>query len=97
MVREMYGEMLPAFGPVSSFIGGAHGFPDWGQRQWITGYFYSGTITSEEARTILHDNNIQYVFWGSDEKNLTRTTTLYPDILQPIFKNNEVTIFKVLP
>ncbi len=94
MVREYMGEMLPAFGPVRSFIGGAHGFPDWPERQLLAQRFFTGSLSDQEAQKILTENDIDYIFWGPDERSLTQTETLYPNLLQPIFSNSDVTIYK---
>lgn len=95
MVREYFGEIIPGFANVRVFIGGPHGFPDWGERQWISQRFFSGEYTDEEARLILQDNDISYVFYGPDEKLLTTTAEFYPALLEPVYTNPTVTVYKV--
>lgn len=95
MVREYFGEILPGFANVRVFIGGPHGFPDWGERQWISQRFFSGEYTEEEAIRTLKDNDISYVFYGPDEQALNTTGTLYPTVLTEIFANPTVRVFKV--
>lgn len=95
MVREFYGEILPAFGTIRSFIGGPHGWTDWPERQWLANRFFSGELPYEEAVKLLSENDISYVFHGPDEQSLTTTGNFYPNILTSVFHNSSVTIYKV--
>lgn len=95
MVKEYFGEMLPAFGPVSVYIGGGHGFTDWLERRWIAEHFYKAQLSDKDARELLQKEHITHVFWGPDEKSFSNTTTLYPTILESIFTNSDVTVYKV--
>ncbi len=95
MVREYFGEIIPGFANVRVFLGGPHGFPDWGERQWLTTRFFSGELQEEEARKLLADNDISYVFYGPDERSLTTSSTFYPSLLVPAFTNSAVTVFRI--
>lgn len=95
MVREYFGEMLPAFGPVSVFIGGGHGFRDWLERQWISQHFYKGLLSDNDAKELLQKERITHVFWGPDERSLLQATTFYPTVLEPLYVNNDVSVFQV--
>ncbi|OGG11948.1 hypothetical protein A2Z00_04025 [Candidatus Gottesmanbacteria bacterium RBG_13_45_10] len=95
MVRESFGEIITGFANVRVYIGGIHGFPDWLQRQWLANRFFSGTLPPQEALDFLHANDITYVFYGPDEQSSTTQSPLYPSVLQPIFQNQSVTVFKV--
>lgn len=59
--------------------------------------FYSNNLSVEEAKSILRKNNISYIIWGPDEKEITSET---PDItelkysfLETAYKNPKVIIF----
>jgi hypothetical protein len=95
MVREPFGEVLPAFANIRVYIGGIHNFPDWLSWQWIAGRFFSGTMTDEEVKTVLSTADISYVFYGPDEKAINTTGTLYPKYLTPVFSNSAVTVYAV--
>lgn len=96
MVREYFGEIIPGFANVRVFIGGPHGFPDWGERQWIANRFFTGEYSEADARQVLTDNDIAYVFYGPDEQALTTTSEFYPSLLVPVYNNPTVTVFKVI-
>lgn len=96
LVREYMGEILPAFGNIRVMIGGPHGFPDWGERQWLTNRFFSGELSEAEARTLLSENDIDYVFFGPDERALLTQPTLYTDtLIKPVYTTATVTIYEV--
>lgn len=95
MVKEYFGEMLPAFGPVSVFIGGGHGFTDWLERRWIAEHFFKAQLTDKDALELLQNENITHVFWGPDEKSFSNQASLYPSILESMYENSDVTVYKV--
>lgn len=96
MVREYFGEILPAFADIRVFIGGPHGWPDWPERQAITMQFFSGTMSDTDALALLHREDISYVFMGPDEQTINVTGTLYPTILTPVFTTGSVSVYRVL-
>ena len=49
-----------------------------------------------DARQVLTDNDIAYVFYGPDEQALTTTSEFYPSLLVPVYNNPTVTVFKVI-
>ncbi len=93
MVMKYVGEIIPAYDSVRVFLGETPGALDWQERYDIAVRFYSGLLTDSEARTILRQENISYVYWGQDEKVFSKTPTLYPNVLIPVFQNPAVTIF----
>lgn len=95
LVREQYGEIIQAFANVRVFIGGPHEFPDWLERQWLATRFFSGELSDIEARQLLNDNDISYVFYGPIEQSLTTTGTFYPALFSPVFTNDTVTVFEI--
>jgi uncharacterized membrane protein len=49
----------------------------------------------DEVRKFLRTYAISYVFFGPEEQYSTLTPTLYPDVLDVIYQNPEVTVYKV--
>jgi hypothetical protein len=95
LIREQFGESIPAFADVRVYVGGIHNYPDWLDRQAQAAHFFSGRMTDEEAGIFLKNSDISYVFYGPDEKTVNETGDLYPNILQSIFSNSDVTIFRI--
>jgi hypothetical protein len=89
------GNSIPAYTPVRVFLGTSDGTSDWTERYTIARTFYEGTMNREEATQFLKQNNISYVFYGPEEKSLTRTTMFYPGILGSVFQNADVAIYSV--
>ncbi len=90
---KYFGEIIPAYATVRTFLGETPGALDWDERYFEAVRFYSGLLTDSQARDILLRENISYVYWGQDEKEFFKTTALYPNILVPVFQNPAVTIF----
>jgi hypothetical protein len=95
MVMNHFGEILPEFAPVRSYIGSTPGYVDWSERYYIASTFFSGTQTEEQAKEILEKEDISYVYFGDAEKYFNTTGTLYPTLLTPVFETPTVTIYKV--
>lgn len=96
MVLPRIGDLLPAYIPIRVYQAQPHdGDKYWlAQRGW-SHLFYTGEMSQDNLRGFFTDNNISYVFYGPEEKTATLTPTFYPDVLEVIFQNPEVTIFKV--
>jgi len=95
MVMNHFGEIIPEFAPVKSFLGSTPGFSDWPERYYIAGAFYSGEMTDEQAVNTLITEHISYVYYSDEEKYYNKTGTLYPNVLTPIFDQAGVTIYKI--
>ena len=94
LVREHFGNIITAFADVRVFLGAYH-FPDYPERSWLADRFLSGALSDTDAKTLLHDNDIQYIFYGPEEQERNTTGTLYPDILSPIYTTDSVTVFAI--
>lgn len=55
--------------------------------------FFSGTLSDKDASDYLNRNSIKYIYWGYQEKSLGNIERY--KFLEPVFRNNDVTIFKV--
>ncbi len=95
MVMQYFGEIIPSYATVRVFLGETPGFLDWNERYHEATQFYSGQLTTADAKTLLHRENISYVYWGADEKKFFNTPIFYPAILTPVFQNPAVTIFAI--
>jgi hypothetical protein len=94
MVMKYFGEIIPVYATVRTFLGETPGAIDWDQRYYEAVRFYSGQLTDSQARDIISRENISYVWWGQDEKKFFNAPSLYPNVLVPVFDNPAVTIFK---
>jgi hypothetical protein len=70
---------------------------DWNQQLALSYRFFRGDMPWEDLHRLLTDNKISYVFYGPEEKRNTVTPTFYPDVLEIMYQNPEVTIYKVRP
>ena len=92
MVHTYMGEIIPAFASVRVFLGGPHGFSDWQERRTLTEEFYSGQM--KQPKEFLIKNDVSFVYYGVDERELNKTGSLYPELLDAIFENPDVTIYR---
>lgn len=95
MVLNYFGEIIPEYAHVRSFIGSTPAYPDWDERHALGVSFYTGKLTDTEAKKLLKDNNIDYVFQGSDEKSYLQVNTFYPNLLTPIFSSPGAMVYKI--
>lgn len=95
LILPSIGELMPAYVPVRVYAATPHGFLDWWVRRGESHQFYTGEMSKDRLYAFLKENTISYVFYGPEEQAATTTTLLYPDILEIIYINPEVTIFKV--
>jgi len=95
MVMNHFGEIIPEFASVKTFLGSTPGFSDWEERFHIATSFYSGLLTDDQARTTLQKEHISFVYYSDEERYYNISGTLYPNILTPIFDEGIVMIYKV--
>jgi hypothetical protein len=94
MVLPSMGEVLPAYFPLRVYSATPHSFSYWAGRRYQSYRFYTGEMNPDELK-FLAENNISYVFYGPEEQAGTTTKTFYPDILEVMYKNPDVTIFTI--
>jgi hypothetical protein len=97
LVNPRVADVLPVYLPLRVYQGSTSEGTDWAVRRSLSYEFYTGMMPEDRLTTFLKNNAIDYVFYGPEEKYATRTTDFYPDILETIYTNPEVTIFKVKP
>lgn len=95
MIAPVIGELTTTYLPIRVYQAHPLSFVDWSIRRNLSIQFYSGTMDINDIRKLFRENAISYVFYGPEEKNDTITPTFYPDILEVIYQNPEVTIYKV--
>jgi hypothetical protein len=95
MVNPRIADVLPEYLPVRVYQGSSFGGLDWSQQRALSYVFYTGNMSREQLRWLFTVNAISYVFYGPEEKFATKTPTFYPDVLEIMYQNPEVTIFKV--
>lgn len=95
MVTNHFGEIIPEFASVRTFIGSTPGFVDWTERFNIAARFYSGEMTDAEAAETLKREDISYVYYSEEERYYNKTGTLYPNLLTAVFTSPYVMIYKV--
>ncbi len=61
----------------------------------VTGFFSPGTHP-EEKKEIVKKLNVQYVFFGPEERNLWGTSICEPDWMKKIYDNGSVSIYNIL-
>jgi uncharacterized membrane protein len=96
MVCPRVGDILPAYVPIRVYQGNPYGDVDWLERRGLSYEFYTGEMSRRDLWKLLTDNNISYVFYGPEERLAIKAPTFYPDVLEPVYTNPDVTIYKVL-
>ena len=92
------GNYIPAYSGNFVYLGHAGETPGFEEKQAKTEAFFSGTMDENLARDFLKFENINYIFYGPQEKdNATQNISRY-SFLKPVYKSYYVTIFQyVLP
>lgn len=97
LIYPHVGDLLHAYVPVRSYMGRRYGETDYIARWGLSSLFYTGEMSNEDVGRLFTDNDISYVFFGPEEKYAKKTLSFYDDILEVIYKNPEVLIYKVRP
>jgi hypothetical protein len=97
MVYPNTANVLPIYLPVRVFLPSTYEGYGWKERNDQSYFFYTGELSNDDLHKLLIENAISYVFVGPEELNSLKTPTFYPDTLDVMYKNPEVTIYKVRP
>lgn len=84
---------IPAFTGMKVYAGHTIQTPQFYEKQSAINAFYSGKQKKNEAIDFLKNNNIAYVVYGTDEKELGEIS--HYTFLQSVLKNQDVTVYKV--
>lgn len=88
---------LPAHTDSWVFAGHEFQSPDFSNRQQEVQRFYGGKMNQTEMKEFLHKNNIRYIFYGPEEKQISTFLQDQHIPFKPVFSNNLVTIFTAIP
>ena len=92
---EFAGSIIAAYTPMISFIGHPVHTKNYSEKKELVNIFYSAKTPISEARKIIQNYGIQYVYWGSDERNIRGTDSAYP-FLKKVFEQEGVILYKVM-
>lgn len=88
------GNYLPAFTHTTSFVGHTGYTQRLGEKEPLTGAFFSQTLPEKDARRLLQDNTITLVFQGPEEMPIF-SGMLYPNLLSVVYDADPVRIYEV--
>lgn len=91
------GNFIPAYAGNFVFLGHAN-TPDEDTKEKTAAEFFSGKMKREEAYHFLKSENISYVYFGPQEKelgNIQNLQEVYP-FLDLVYNNQKVSIYKAL-
>ncbi len=89
---EHIGNLIPIYGPVISYFGHVNMTANFADKQNNVWRFYSLRMTDSEAREFLKKGNINFVYFGPEERGISQKDLPY-SFLKPVFKNNSVIIY----
>ncbi len=96
LAGETAGNFIPAYAGNFVYIGHAN-TPNEAEKKQQTEKFYSGKMDYRDSLQFLKRENISYIYFGPQEKDMgqfNELNTLYP-YLTPVYKNPQVVIYKV--
>lgn len=85
------GNVIPAFAPTRSFLG--YTLTDGEDKKSFADFFFSQSVPDSDALGGLQSNDIQYIYYGIDEKKSLEKPLQY-SFLTSIFSNENVEIYK---
>lgn len=94
--NEFIGNIFPAYAPVISYFGHINQTKDFFEKQKNVALFYSRKFSVEEARQFLAANTISYVYFGSEERQISKDQPLAYPFLKEVYKNTEGTVYEVV-
>ncbi len=89
------GNVIPAFALRQVFVGHSHETANFSIKEKETENFFK-KYDSEQRFTFLKDNNIDYLFFGLEEKSGTDFDPNQDSFLQKVYQNENVSIYKVI-
>ncbi len=90
------GNYIPAYAGNFVYLGHVSETPNFTQREKQTTDFFQGRLNQLQAENFLKQENINYIFYGPQEKENTNFNLASYSFLKPVFHSQEVTIFQVL-
>ncbi|OGG17626.1 hypothetical protein A3D78_05225 [Candidatus Gottesmanbacteria bacterium RIFCSPHIGHO2_02_FULL_39_14] len=93
--EQMMGNIIPAFIPVKTYVGHFTHTINFYQKEQLTRSFFAQTMKESEAKKLLVDNNISYVYQGENERLINNILLKY-SFLEKIYEKDEIILYKVL-
>jgi|GEM_PF-6360430 len=89
-----FGNYLGAYSNKTSYIGhGAQTVSYYNEKYPTTERFYKGQISEEEIINVFKKHRVGFIIYGPEEKGFGEAVLKYK-FLKPVFKSNEITIYK---
>lgn len=89
------GNYIPAYSGNFVYLGHIAETPHFNERTKKVDEFFSGNLNEETALKFLKNENINYIFYGPQEKENSQKDISGYSFLKPVYKSNLVTIFKM--
>ena len=86
---------IPAYSGNFVYVGHVAETPHYDDRIKKTDEFFSGNLTDEQAFKFLKTENINYVFYGPQEKENSLKDIAVYTFLKPVYQSSLVIIYKV--
>lgn len=96
LAYEAAGNYIPAYAGNFVYLGHAN-TPDEDNKLKIAARFFKGEMSQEEAKDFLAKENIKYIYFGPQEKEVGGVKDfkiVYPFLLS-MYNNNQVTVYRV--
>lgn len=94
LAEDTAGNFIPAHAGNAVYIGHGGQTVKYREKRPLAQKFFSGQMSVSEARRFLESENISYVFWGVEERELGDFVTRLP-FLTSVFEGLNVTLFRV--
>ncbi len=97
LAYEAAGNYIPAYAGNFVYLGHAN-TPDEDNKLKIAARFFKGEMTSDEAKNFLTRENIKYIYFGPQEREVGGIKELFvvDSFIVPVYKNAKVDIYKVI-
>jgi len=93
LATERLGNIIPAFVPVVSYLGHSAKTKDFYAKLSLANSFFAGSMNDMEALDFVSNSRIEYVYFGTDEKYLGKTSLTYP-FLRSFYEKDGITLYK---
>lgn len=92
--EEYMGNVIPAHVPIISYVGHPSITLNYLEKRKNMQQFFSQQKNEKEMIDFLKNNNISYIYYGSDEKIFSSKQFEYP-FVKPVFTSGNVNLYKV--
>lgn len=89
------GNIIPTFTHNTVYFGHLLQTPNSNEKLYYLSLFYQGRFSRKDANKFLKSNNISYIMFGKEEKEIGGNIQKSYPFLIPVFQTKNITIFKV--